>query len=56
MATTVTASTIGETDMREFGIDPELEAKADKLIKDSAKRTKKPDGTPFIRANGRGFQ
>lgn len=42
--------------MREFGIDPRLEAEADKIIKDGAKRTVKPDGTPFIRPNGRGFQ
>lgn len=42
--------------MREFGIDPKLEGAADKLLKESAKHTRKPDGKPFIRANGRGWQ
>jgi len=41
--------------MRESGLDPKLENEADKFLKESAKATRKPNGQPYIRANGRGF-
>lgn len=41
--------------MRSNGIDPKLENAADKLLKEGAKASRKQDGTPYIRPNGRGF-